>query len=581
MPGQCTAQPLLVAGLAMAWGSAPALAQGPAPLPFRVVASTGGAAPGVPGATFASLDTRPSINQAGLVLFTGSTNTSSFSLWVETMPGSAVRVISRGDPVPGQPGLTFMSIGLSKVHNVHNLIAFNGTMAGPGVMFFFNDGCVVAGPPGNQQLIVRGAQDRPAGSRPGVFGSLTFSQVAMNDAGAIVFDDGLNTGGEYGLWRAQWGVPGGVASSLAPIALAGDLVCGGGGARYFDLFSFGGLNARVNALGQTIFEGPLVGTGVTNENGDSLVYGPVTGPCLTIRAGSPAPGVPGASFAAFDVGPLINDAGEVAFSGYTVNPVRNCIWSGPVTSPLLIASDDPASPAPGGGGARFTDLGAPFLSDVGRVAFTSELTGAGVNTLNNTGIWSNSTGVLRMLAREGSPAPGASGALFDDLELNFPCINTRGEVAFTARLRSPDGMFLQEGVWAADRTGTLLPIAVPGMTIDINPDPNVTVLRTVTSASTEAGSGGHDGRPTSLNDRGELVVLVTYTGGSFGSGIFVYTLPGCTADFNGDGTATLQDLFDYLGAYFAGSSSADIDGSGSVTLQDLFDFIGAWFAGCG
>lgn len=54
----------------------------------------------------------------------------------------------------------------------------------------------------------------------------------------------------------------------------------------------------------------------------------------------------------------------------------------------------------------------------------------------------------------------------------------------------------------------------------------------------------------------------------------------CPADFNNDGAPTVQDLFDYLGAWFAGADRADTSADGAVTLQDLFDFLGAWFGGC-
>lgn len=58
------------------------------------------------------------------------------------------------------------------------------------------------------------------------------------------------------------------------------------------------------------------------------------------------------------------------------------------------------------------------------------------------------------------------------------------------------------------------------------------------------------------------------------------TAPGCPADFNGSGAVTVQDIFDFLGAYFANIPSADFNGSGAVTVQDIFDFLGAYFTGC-
>ena len=55
---------------------------------------------------------------------------------------------------------------------------------------------------------------------------------------------------------------------------------------------------------------------------------------------------------------------------------------------------------------------------------------------------------------------------------------------------------------------------------------------------------------------------------------------GCRADFNGVDGVSVQDVFDFLGAWFAGDQRADFDGSGGITVQDLFAFLNVWFAGC-
>ena len=52
------------------------------------------------------------------------------------------------------------------------------------------------------------------------------------------------------------------------------------------------------------------------------------------------------------------------------------------------------------------------------------------------------------------------------------------------------------------------------------------------------------------------------------------------ADFNGDGAATVQDIFDFLAAWFASDARADFNGAGGISVQDIFDFLGVWFAGC-
>ncbi|HVU64531.1 MAG TPA: GC-type dockerin domain-anchored protein [Phycisphaerales bacterium] len=53
----------------------------------------------------------------------------------------------------------------------------------------------------------------------------------------------------------------------------------------------------------------------------------------------------------------------------------------------------------------------------------------------------------------------------------------------------------------------------------------------------------------------------------------------CRVDFNCSGTLEVQDIFDFLNAWFAGSPSADYNGGG-LSVQDIFDYLNAWFAGC-
>ena len=54
----------------------------------------------------------------------------------------------------------------------------------------------------------------------------------------------------------------------------------------------------------------------------------------------------------------------------------------------------------------------------------------------------------------------------------------------------------------------------------------------------------------------------------------------CPADFNESGALTVQDIFDFLAAWFAMSPSADFNFSGTVSVQDIFDFLTAYFSGC-
>lgn len=58
-----------------------------------------------------------------------------------------------------------------------------------------------------------------------------------------------------------------------------------------------------------------------------------------------------------------------------------------------------------------------------------------------------------------------------------------------------------------------------------------------------------------------------------------FITPCCTADFNQVGGITVQDIFDFLGAYFTNGAAADINGGG-VGVQDIFDYLTVYFRGC-
>lgn len=84
---------------------------------------------------------------------------------------------------------------------------------------------------------------------------------------------------------------------------------------------------------------------------------------------------------------------------------------------------------------------------------------------------------------------------------------------------------------------------------------------------------------------------VSALGGTNANGI-VFLRPGtpsCTADFDGNGIASIDDLFLYFTAYFSGCTgqaaspcfgrTADVNGGG-LAIDDLFLFINLYFTGC-
>jgi probable HAF family extracellular repeat protein len=105
-------------------------------------------------------------------------------------------------------------------------------------------------------------------------------------------------------------------------------------------------------------------------------------------------------------------------------------------------------------------------------------------------------------------------------------------------------------------------------------------LNSVLVAKTPAGYTLTEAR--AVNSTGTVIAGGSKTPGG-GVEAWVATgvsLPGCGADFNGSGSLEVQDVFDYLNAWFAGDIRADFNRVNGLEVQDIFDYLSAWFAGC-
>jgi hypothetical protein len=73
------------------------------------------------------------------------------------------------------------------------------------------------------------------------------------------------------------------------------------------------------------------------------------------------------------------------------------------------------------------------VNGYGQIAFRAGLTGSGVTGTNNEGIWSEGSGSLNLVARRGDDAPGtAVGIKFGSFD--NPLLNAAGHIAFASRL---------------------------------------------------------------------------------------------------------------------------------------------------
>lgn len=104
----------------------------------------------------------------------------------------------------------------------------------------------------------------------------------------------------------------------------------------------------------------------------------------------------------------------------------------------------------------------PKGSAGGHVAFFAGLTGPGINSSNNHGVWAGLPGDIRLIARKGDDADEGTSVVFNTLQTQSPLVNSAGQVVFSGLLtggtittQNDARLWLQDGggrrvVWAED-----------------------------------------------------------------------------------------------------------------------------------
>ena len=241
--------------------------------------------------------------------------------------------------------------------------------------------------------------------------------------------------------------------SIRTVALSGSHAPGTPPGVTFDSFEFRYLGA-IDSIGQTAFVARLAGTEVESSNDIGIwSEGGGGGLELVAREGDPALGMgPGVNFTyrlasiwfLQNVEATFNGLGQTAFystvDGNGVDATNDFgIWSQGGGGTLELVAREGDSAPDTGPGVNFEFSGPTGsvirLNDLGQSAFYSRLTGTGVDSTNDSGIWSQGDGGgLSLVARKGDPAPGiGSGVNFGNLDYS-PVLNSVGQTAFNAGL---------------------------------------------------------------------------------------------------------------------------------------------------
>jgi hypothetical protein len=333
-------------------------------------------------------------------------------------------------------------------------------------------GTLVGAPGALQTAFVSGATS-PSG---GTFGSLYPNSQLLNASGQVAFYSRLNDSPyNAGLFV---GTPG----ALQTVALEGTATQGGNTFATIDNFP------RFNAAGQVAFFSSL--TGGTSTSG-LFLGSPGNVQAVALR-GTPAPS--GGVFnnvSRYD----LNSVGQVAFISDVSNDTgnRTAIFTGAPNALQVVAGLD-KQPS-GNIGQLALDSTSLAFNAAGQVAFASTL-GNGTST---SGIFVVSTSSIQAVALQGTPAPG--GGTFR--RFSNPSLNGVGQVAFLADLTGAGINALNDKALYAGTPDALVEVIRKGEYIDVDPGSAVD-LRPVRDIEFFISGTGENGRPTGFNDNGML-----------------------------------------------------------------------------
>ena len=541
-----------------------------------VFAYEGGDVPGVTGATFVSLN-GATVDDDGRVafpgVFTGSgvTAANNSGIWrgypddvqLEIREGQAAAAIGAG--------VNYGEI-LQVILNSDGF-AFQTRLTGTGVTSS-NDEAIFLWDGGSVTLLVRKGDAADGG---GVFTEIQLAGVS--DSGVLNLSATSDNGGT--LMEGFWAGP---AGSLVSVLAYGDTAPGLPAGRViqsqlrFDLNNSGGGYVQGSSGGGKGFLGDGSGS-----RGGSLIEGfwtwesgvlekvVVTGDIM------PWPSA-GAAFM-FSVLPTQNDAGDIAFSGFTTafNPGPWAMWS---TSPSgLVLETIAGDAAPGTPG---WEIGLPVpthISPDGVTTFRADLNEPSEKLANPTGIFRVDNGVLEGLMY--GPSDGSS------LDPSFTEITPDSAYATDSRLTVVDASARQVG--ESNRVPTLVGINELGEQslllakpefINVAPQGEPADLRDFTSFF--LGFNNSQTGRRFVSESG--LVTITFRFDVTAVGLAAVQIPSvCVNDIDGSGSVDLADLSVLLsnfGTSVPRGTLGDVDRNGTVDLRDLNSVLGRFGADC-
>jgi hypothetical protein len=576
---------LLAASLPVALIALPALAQ-PRLRPLAVTGvSAGPLAPRGAGAgvRYSTLAT-PTVTTDGRILFRatlagdGVTLDNDSSLWFGPV-GTATLAVREGDPAPDQLlGVLFGEIADRPNASPDDVLAFLVSLTGPGISTG-NDLALYRGTPVALRL-----EAQEGNAAPELVGPLIddfIRPILIDSIGTIGFGASLRGSGVA--TRSDFGIFATDTTALNPLR---KLIRTGDPAPTLAGISFARPVAQISRSGaRTCFRTGLAGTGVDATNNEAIwSMTPIAvNPSLIARRGSQAGGFPStvryASLGIPTAGGIYTAfAGTITGLGVTLNVNDRCIWVGAEGSLQIVARS--GSPLPGAGFNVSLFNGVRVLNDSGHLVFGATLSGA--PTSSDTGFWRYQPGSIVPLVREGDIPANAPGVAISAPGIDSFCVTPDGSILFTTQLSGAAVNADNDFAIARFTPGLGLNLlAREGSPLTIGPGD----VRTIASANffVSLASGADDGRPSALDADANAVILLNFSDGSAAIAISS-DVPICPADFNDDGFVDFFDADDFSLCFDGGAcppgKDGDFNADGFVDFFDFGDFVAAFETGC-
>lgn len=514
--------------------------------------------------TFDGSFSAPVIDATGAATFratVGGVGSLGLGVWRETAAG--LELIARsGQGAPGNPdGVNFVGLD-NPLYNVEGEVAFRASTTQVISGIPINGVGVWSDVGGDLELV---AQRRQALEDPlSNFSYRDFDQPVLNASGQLAFKS------EVRMMPATRDAVLIVEPEASPEPLAygqGPVPGVGPGAIFIDLYS-----PLLSDNGQALFSASIAGDGIDDSNERGLWRGAdSTSLQLIAQEGTPAIGAPpGRVFRSFSGRISVN--GRVAFRANATEPdsflgLRG-LWRENAVSALELMAIE-GQQAPGlPEGLEYSGFSDFLIDDQGRVAFQAVTTDPDGLLDPVSGIWTeNQAGEVTLYAKQGDQAPGLPAG-FEFVSFRSLSVNSAGRVAFRSEVIGPgEDDVLTEVLWAEDPNGVLHPIVMEGQQLDVNDDPSVEDLRTISSIAFVSGVGG--GTSSGFNLRGDMAFQAVFADGD--TGLFVSSRAVLPGDFNGDLAADAADYEAWRAAYgseILSGAGADANGDGLVNAAD-------------